>query len=200
VPISEAGGDLAERLCSLCTVVIDEGRLRLSPGVSMFDAGRSRVTERGAPESSGDDDRRADDRQNDSERIDVAGGRSDVVEGVQMGGGRQVDGGRVGLAEAIGVRGDEALLRSDALCRSALKRRLRGGSGVPEWRLGGEGRSLVMRHRAIFTEVPAVLSAASVRVCSLAIRWVATRSSSARTCGEAEGSFHASFAAHPSNI
>ena len=54
-------GDFARRLCSLCTVVIDEDRLGVSP-----DARRSCVMGRGVlPESFGDNDQRADDKEND---------------------------------------------------------------------------------------------------------------------------------------
>ena len=90
-------------------------------------------------------------------------GRTDGIGDAQMGGGRQVAGGRLGSAEAIRARnGDEALLRSDALLRSALSRRLRGVA-VPEWRpFSGEDRSLVMPHRASITEAPADLPAPSV--------------------------------------
>ena len=99
-----------------------------------------------------------------------------------------VAGGQVGLAEAMRARnGDEARLRSDPNKEPllALSRRLRGGVVPAWWSLSGEDRSLVMLHRALhrasFTVELADLSAASASVCSLAIRWVATRSSSVRT-------------------
>ena len=200
LPISESVGNLAGRRRSLCTVVIDEDRLRVLPGTSgVFDARRSCVKRRGVPEGSGEDNWRVDDKQKDFGRIERVGRRTGGVGGEQMGGGRQVEGGRVGSAEAIRARnGVEALLRSDALLlKRALSRRLRGVA-VPEWRpLSGEVRSLTMRHRASFTEAPADLSAASVRVCSLAIRWMATRSSSARTCAEA-GEIRPCIYHHPS--
>ena len=101
---------------------------------------------RGAfPESFDDNDERADDKEIDVLR--VVDGRTDGLGDAQMGGGRQVAGGRLGSAEAIRTRnGDEPLLRSGALLRSAVSRRWRGVA-VPEWRpFRGEDRSLVMPH------------------------------------------------------
>ena len=95
-----------------------------------------------------------------------------------------VAGWQVGLAEANRARnGDEARLRSDPNKEPllALSRRLRGGVVPASRPLSGEDRSLVMLHRASFTVEPADLSTASASVCSLSIRWVATRSSSVRT-------------------